>query len=127
MVSPLHALRFYTQAEEANLRRAEAYEGYFKRTEFTLNRVWPVLRELGGPILRRSVLADSESEEEEEMEPADSEHEEREEQASTDPEKQKKAWMAEALFHDPYLTYVDWADPAWSEGEDDDEVAGDFE
>jgi hypothetical protein len=120
-------MRFYTQTEEANFRRVEGDEGWFKRTQFSLNRIWPVLKGLGGPILRRSVLPDSESEGEEEEEAADSEHEEREEKEPANAEKQKAAWMADALFDDPYLTHSDFADPAWFHCEDEEEVAEDWE
>ena len=73
------------------------------------------------------MLADSESEEEEEREVGDSEDGEREEKEPADSEKQKAAWMAETLFSDPYLTHDEFADPAGFECEDDEEMAGDFE
>ena len=122
-----HYMRFYTQMEEANFRRAEGNEGWFKRTDFTLNRIWPVLKALGGPILGKSVLLDSGSEEEEEEELSDAELEDTEETTLTDPETQKQAWMQESRYNDPYLTFKDMADPESSGSESDGEVAGDFE
>jgi hypothetical protein len=119
-----HYMRFYTQMEEANFRRAEGNEGWFKRTDFTLNRLWPVLKDLGGPILHKSVLPDSGSEEEEEEEESsDSELEDTEETIPADPETQKQAWMQETRYNDPYLTFEDMADPESSGSESGGEAA----
>ena len=65
-----HYMRFYTPEEEDRFRGQESVDDYFAREQFSMNRVWPLLKEVreatGGPPRRRSADSECEGEENEE-------------------------------------------------------------
>jgi len=107
-----HYMRFYSPEEEAHFREVEPLDDYFQRTQFIFTRVWPLLKEMGGPILLPRQSADSDSEEEEEKEPAECEESEESEEDA----------LVGALFDDSCSAHDSECDEDEDEGEVEDDT-----